>query len=193
MTNTHIVTLTALLTLLLTPLSASSSESQSTSLWPTQTQSAHGYAIDFIRGEGAVNGIKLAYQYNIDQPLNVSWPMTLTMETSANFWEYGDDNQYDSNVVLALSPILRFPLTTVFDKPIDLELGIGVSLLDDTQFAGKDVSTHYQFEDRIGFSTTFGQYQEYRVSLRYFHYSNAGFKKPNPGLDFVSLSFSQRL
>ena len=153
----------------------------------------HGYAIDFIRGEGSVNGVKLAYQYNIDQPLDILWPLTLTMETSANFWEYGEENKYDSNVVIALSPIVRLPIGTAFNKPIELELGIGVSLLDDTQFAGKDVSTHYQFEDRIGFSTTFGQSNEYRVSLRYLHYSNAGFKKPIPGLDFLSLSFSQRL
>lgn len=153
----------------------------------------HGYSVDFIRGEGSVNGIKLAYQYNIDQPLDITWPLTLTMESSVNFWEYGEQNEYDSNFVFALSPIVRMPIGTAFNKPIELELGIGVSLLDDTQFAGKDVSTHYQFEDRIGVSTIFGQNNEYRVSLRYLHYSNAGFKKPNPGLDFLSLSFSQRL
>ena len=156
-------------------------------------ESAHGYAVDFIHGEGSVSGIKLAYQYNIDQPLDVTWPMTLTMEASANFWEYGEHNQHDSNVIIAMSPIVRFPIAKAFEKDIEMELGVGISLLDDTQFAGKDISTHYQFEDRIGFSTTFGNDHEYRVSLRYLHYSNAGLKKPNPGLDFISLSFSQRI
>ncbi|MGB0924833.1 MAG: acyloxyacyl hydrolase, partial [Pseudoalteromonas shioyasakiensis] len=26
----------------------------------------------------------------------------------------------------------------------------------------------------------------------YLHYSNAGFKSPNPGLDFISLSYARR-
>ncbi|WP_414829804.1 acyloxyacyl hydrolase [Alteromonas sp. H39] len=156
------------------------------------TSAAPGYAIDVIRGEGAVNGVKLAYQYHIDQPLNSDWPVTLTLETSANFWEYGERDEYDSNLVLALSPILRIPVGKIHGFPIEAEFGIGVSLLDDTRFAGKDVSTHYQFEDRIGVSTVFGNQQQYRLALRYLHYSNAGFKKPNPGLDFISLSFSQR-
>jgi hypothetical protein len=71
------------------------------------------------------------------------------------------------------------------------EVGIGLSLLDDTEFAGKDVSTHYQFEDRLGVGYRFGEAREYSIALRYFHYSNAGFKKPNPGLDFISFSFSK--
>ena len=156
--------------------------------------SSHGYAVDLIRGEGSVNGVKLAYQYHIERPpLPDNWPVTLTMETSANFWEYGERNLYDSNLILAVSPILRLPLTHIAQQPVELELGIGLSVLDDTRFAGKDVSTHYQFEDRIGLSTSFGERQEYRVALLYLHYSNAGLKKPNPGLDFISLSFSQRL
>lgn len=153
----------------------------------------HGYAIDYIRGEGAVNSIKIAYQYNIDQPMDIIWPVTLTMESSVNFWEYGDPNQYDTNFALSLSPILRFPIGQVSSYPVELELGVGVTLLDDTRFAGKDISTHYQFEDRVGFSTIFGAQKQYRVGLRYFHYSNVGLKKPNPGLDFIALSFSQRL
>lgn len=152
-----------------------------------------GYAVDYLRGEGSVNGIKLAYQYHLGNPLNNDWPIEVTLESSVNFWEYGDPNEYDTNFVLAVSPIVRLPLTQWGNYPIEGEFGIGVALLDDTEFAGKDVSTHYQFEDRLGIGTYWGKNKEYRLSLRYIHYSNAGFKKPNPGLDFISLSFSQRL
>jgi len=175
-------TLTLIITLTLFTLASSA-----------YAKNTHGYAVDLIHGEGSVTGIKLAYQYNIDQPLDISWPMTVTMESSVNFWEYGEHNQHDSNVIIAMSPIFRFPVATAFQKQIELELGVGLSLMDDTKFAGKDVSTHYQFEDRIGFSTTFGDHDEYRLSLRYLHYSNAGLKKPNPGLDFISFSFSQKI
>lgn len=153
----------------------------------------HYYAVDYIHGEGEVDGIKIAYQYAIDDYLPETWPVSVVMETSMNFWEYGEHDKHDSNVVLAISPIVRYPFAQVGQYPLEAELGIGVSLINDTHFAGKDVSTHYQFEDRIGVSTHWGPNKKYRIALRYLHYSNAGFKKPNPGLDFISLSFSQRI
>ncbi|MEL0639952.1 acyloxyacyl hydrolase [Pseudoalteromonas aliena] len=70
------------------------------------------------------------------------------------------------------------------------EFGIGLSLLDGTKFAGKNITTHYQFEDRIGIAMKFGDREQHSES---FHYSNAGIKKPNPGLDFISLSYSRAL
>lgn len=159
------------------------------SAWSGQS----GYAIDYLRGEGSVNGIKIAYQYHLGNPFSNDWPIEVMMESSINFWEYGTQNEYDTNFVIALSPVIRFPLAQWGDYPIEGEFGIGVSLLDDTKFAGKDVSTHYQFEDRLGIGTYWGQDKKYRLALRYLHYSNAGFKSPNPGLDFISLSFSQRI
>ncbi|MDP2635387.1 MULTISPECIES: acyloxyacyl hydrolase [unclassified Pseudoalteromonas] len=66
---------------------------------------------------------------------------------------------------------------------------MGFSLINDTSFAGKNVSTHYQFEGRLGIVA---KASDFSNGLRYLHYSNAGFKRPNPGLDFISLSFAKR-
>ena len=159
----------------------------------------HAYAnnntsmsVDYIRGEGGVEGVKLAFQYHTDYFKEFDDRLNLYFESSVNFWEYGSDNIHDTNFVLALSPVIEFPVGNLYRNKIYVEFGIGVSLLDDTNFAGKDVSTHYQFEDRLGFKMKFGDKGENEVSLRYFHYSNGGLKKPNPGLDFVSLSFMKR-
>lgn len=154
---------------------------------------SHAIAVDYVIGEGDVEGVKLAYQYHYDGIKRISPHLAMYFESSVNFWEYGAENNHDTNFVLAISPVFRYQFASVNSNPILAEFGIGVSLLDDTQFAGKNVSTHYQFEDRIGIVYNFGQQQKYSVALRYLHYSNAGFKSPNPGLDFLSLSYSAKI
>lgn len=144
-------------------------------------------AVDYLQGEGDVQGLKLAYQHHVDWLSGLDPRLTMLFEASANFWRYGPTNSSDSNAVLAVSPVLRYPLGQALDLQWDLEFGIGVSLLDDTRFAGKDVSTHYQFEDRLGLVAWVSPTES--LTLRYLHYSNAGFKRPNPGLDFISLSY----
>lgn len=150
-------------------------------------------AVDYIRGEGDVEGIKVAYQYYQQELTDYSPDLHFYVETSVNFWEYGAERQHDTNFIIALSPVLRKTFAPGPTGRFFGELGIGLSLLDDTTFAGKDVSTHYQFEDRLGIGYEFAEDHRYRLALRYFHYSNGGVKKPNPGLDFISLSFAMRL
>ncbi|WP_240621911.1 acyloxyacyl hydrolase [Alteromonas alba] len=53
------------------------------------------------------------------------------------------------------------------------------------------MSTHALALDRLGLMMQFGNNNEHHVAVRYFHYSNAGFKKPNPGLDFIALSYQR--
>jgi lipid A 3-O-deacylase len=149
------------------------------------------YSIDYIQGEGDVTGIKLAMQYHVDWLKQYSEHLNMYFESSLNLWEYGAENEYDSNLVLAISPVIQYPIAQLANKPIFVEFGIGVSLLDDTVFAGKNVSTHYQFEDRLGLVMQFGKNNQQSVALRYFHYSNAGFKRPNPGLDFIALNYTR--
>ncbi|MBS3797889.1 acyloxyacyl hydrolase [Pseudoalteromonas sp. BDTF-M6] len=148
-----------------------------------------GYTLHYIQGEGDVQGIKLGYQYYLSDYLPERFNnVEMFFESSVNFWRYGDNNDYDHNFVVALTPVFQYPITQYRGHPLLFEFGIGFSLLDDTQFAGKDVSTHYQFEDRIGVVYKLGNAE---FGLRYLHYSNAGFESPNPGLDFISLSYSR--
>ncbi|WP_337879765.1 acyloxyacyl hydrolase [Rheinheimera sp.] len=144
--------------------------------------------VDYLQGEGDVQGIKLAYQYRVTNPDWLPDQVALWLESSANFWRYGPQNSSDRNLVVAASPVVRWSLGQAWGVDWQGEFGIGVSFLDDTYFAGKNVSTHYQFEDRLGLLAWISDHES--LSLRYLHYSNAGLKHPNPGLDFVSLSYS---
>ena len=158
-----------------------------------QSGLADELSVDYLQGEGDVQGVKLAYRRDSDY-LHAYLPqLDLSFEASINVWEYGNPSRYDSNFVLAFSPVFRHTFHENLHGEVYGEFGIGVSLLDDTRFAGKDISTHFQFEDRLGLGYRFGQSRQYAVTLRYFHYSNGGLKSPNPGYDYISLSFSKRL
>lgn len=147
----------------------------------------------YVQGEGDVQGVKLALQQEVPLLSEVlqrqQFNGSVSFEVSANFWRYGPQNQTDHNLVLAVSPVLTVPVLALGQQDLLLEFGVGVSLLNDTRFAGKNVSTHYQFEDRLGLILPLNPTEA--LSLRYLHYSNAGFKKPNPGLDFIALGYSK--
>ncbi|WP_137165356.1 acyloxyacyl hydrolase [Salinimonas lutimaris] len=148
-------------------------------------------AIDYLNGSDDIEGIRLAYR-PLTHDLTTSWfgDIELYWEVSANFWEYGDQNTHTSNYAVAISPVIVKHLTTIADKyPVYLEAGIGASLVDDRTFAGKDIGSHYQFEDRIGFIFSLDNKERHQVSVRYMHYSNAGLSNDNPGLDFITLSY----
>lgn len=151
------------------------------------------YSIDYIHGEGNVDGIKVAMQFHTDYLKKYSKNMSIYFESSINLWKYGVQNRHDTNFVLAISPVFQYPIGAINNFEMFAEFGIGLSLLNDTKFAGKNVSTHYQFEDRLGIMTRFGKNNANQISLRYFHYSNGGLKKPNPGLDFISFSYMRYL
>jgi lipid A 3-O-deacylase len=150
-------------------------------------------AIDYLHGEGDLSGTRLAYRPYHGQITQIQWlgEFDLYWELSVNFWEFGADNQHDSNYALALSPVMSKQFATIADKyPLKWEFGIGVSLINDTIFAGKDIGSHYQFEDRLGRVLEFDDNLKQSVAIRYMHYSNGGLNDKNPGMDFLNLSYA---
>jgi lipid A 3-O-deacylase len=100
-------------------------------------------------------------------------------ELSYNRWEYGDD---EVNAV-ALSPVFQyvFHVNSAAWYPY-IEGGIGVAYLDDYTINNRDLSSNLMFEDRIGVGI---RIKNIDLSFRYMHYSNAGFKEPNDGIDIL--------
>lgn len=150
-------------------------------------------AVDLLIGSDDITGVRLAYRPYIYELTNVPYfdSVDIYWEVSVNFWEYGDDNSHDTNVVIAVSPVISKTFYHIANKyPLKWEFGIGVSLVNDTRFAGKDIGSHYQFEDRIGLVTDFGMNLQQSVSLRYMHYSNGGLNTKNPGVDFLNISYA---
>jgi hypothetical protein len=160
-------------------------------LFSLQTQ-AQVAAVDLVKGQGEVLGLRLGYrpvEWSLAE-LPVVGDARLYMEASANIWRYGEEPEYESNLALALSPVLVKQFSTLYDRALSWEFGIGFSLLNKQRFAGKDLGSHYQFEDRIGLIWQLRS--KTQLALRYMHYSNAGLQKPNPGLDFIALSYAYK-
>lgn len=150
-------------------------------------------AIDYLHGEGDLTGIRLAYRPYHMHITDIEWlgSVDVYWELSVNFWEFGDNNQHETNYALALSPVFSAQFATIANKyPLKWEFGIGVSLVEDTRFAGKDIGSHYQFEDRLGLIMQFGQSLGKSIAVRYMHYSNGGLNDKNPGMDFLNLSYA---
>lgn len=63
------------------------------------------------------------------------------------------------------------------------ELGVGLSWLSQKEIGGRDLGMHFQFEDRIGLGVRFGRDQQYDISYRAIHFSNAYIGPCNHGIN----------
>lgn len=68
-----------------------------------------------------------------------------------------------------------------------IEGGIGASYFTETDLGDQDLGGKFQFEDRLGAGLRFATGSE--VGVRYYHYSNAGIKQPNDGIDMGALYY----
>ena len=74
-----------------------------------------------------------------------------------------------------------------------VEASIGVRLLSRTRVSPeRTLSTAFQFSDQLGVGVQWGRDARSTLGVRYQHISNAGIKKPNPGMDFVLLYYTHR-
>lgn len=90
---------------------------------------------------------------------------------------------------ISLAPMfqLNFPRAMNEVTPF-IEAGIGAALFSKTELApGADIGSAFQFEDRLGLGMRFASGSE--VGIRYYHYSNAGLKEPNQGIDKTALFY----
>lgn len=161
--------------------------------WQLQDNYDQAISIEYLHGEGNLKGIRLGYRPVVTQIERFEWLGTLDLywEFSLNFWEFGDPVRHESNFAFAISPVFSKEFARIYDKyPVKWEFGIGISLVEDTRFAGKDIGSHYQFEDRLGVIFEFGENLRESIALRYMHYSNGGLNDNNPGMDFANIAYT---
>lgn len=90
---------------------------------------------------------------------------------------------------LSASPVFTYNFhTNNAIKPF-IEVGIGVSLFSTTKVGSRNIGSAFHFEDRLGIGAHFGNNT---IGIRAIHYSNAGLKKPNSGIESYSLYYSHK-
>lgn len=110
--------------------------------------------------------------------------LDLVGELGAAYWHANGSRRPGSAWQFSAIPLLRW----TWAERYYLEAGIGATAFTSTRFAGKTISTAFQFGDHIGVGMHLTDNS--RLSLRYSHFSNAGIKRPNPGLNIIQLNYS---
>lgn len=101
------------------------------------------------------------------------------------YWQSGDEAA--SAHSLSLSPVLVYTFNADGAQPF-IEFGIGAALFSDTEVGGRNMSSALHFEDRLGAGLQLRNGG--RLGIRAIHYSNAGLKSPNEGIESYSLVVS---
>jgi len=103
-------------------------------------------------------------------------PLSGYFESSLNYWKGVENEIYG----IAFSPVFGFQLCNDCKYKPYIEAGVGASLISNTEIDDRNLSSSFQFENRVGFGVTVDNID---VHIRYMHYSNAGLSKPNNGID----------
>jgi lipid A 3-O-deacylase len=78
-------------------------------------------------------------------------------------------------------------------SPFFFDAGIGASYMNRIyQTPNKSFSTKWNFYDMLGVGYSFGSRFHNEIALRYVHLSNGGYRKPNPGENFVQVRYAHR-
>ena len=158
------------------------------------------FAID--RFDVAIGGVS---RPSLESPIINSFRAGVTWEThylDRNFDNFHQTLRFETSLGLnhtaskdikdfAVSPILHYQLNSESRLPDFFEVGVGVTHISETHWKPyNDMGSHLLFADRISAGYYLGTTE---ISLNFFHISNGGLTKPNPGADMILLRTSFKL
>lgn len=154
---------------------------------------AHAGSWDLAIAAGAgsdehVNKAGLIVGWSPEAPLwqGERWRLRLRHEGELAAWHVPRRRDL---LEVGYSPVFRLerPLTGA-GSTVFLEGAIGVRLISHTRLSDeRNMSTAFQFSDMLGAGWQFGPQGRSTLGLRVQHLSNAGIKRPNPGINFVQV------
>jgi len=96
----------------------------------------------------------------------------------------------DALNLFGASGVFRIQRREGFLQPY-AEAGLGAAWLSRESLGPRQLSTHFQFSERLGLGLAFGG--NWFAGWQYTHYSNGGIKEPNNGVDVHQLVIGARL
>jgi hypothetical protein len=93
---------------------------------------------------------------------------------------------------LGVEPVLRLQRDADLSSGLSpfSEIGIGASLLSETQLHDRKLDTIFQISTHLGLGLGFGSKGRYEVAYRFQHLSNADISDNNDGVDFHLIKFA---
>jgi lipid A 3-O-deacylase len=144
-----------------------------------------GVALEAGAGEGVRMGrIGLVWDWNRRWFQGNQWHLGGYWDLSLGYWNSRtvQPGQNDDITEIAITPVFRIQRNNLQGPYV--EAGIGAHLLSRSEIGNKQLSTNFQFGDHIGIGYRFGQFD---LGYRFQHLSNAGIKRPNPGINFSQI------
>lgn len=147
------------------------------------------HASGFTAAVGRTGESTTTYRLGVQHEFNRSWFHTEVGKLTG-YWDagytYWAGDFAASNHSISLAPVFMYEFTGEAVKPY-LELGVGIAAFENTEIEDKDLGSSFQFEDRIGVGLRFVGGHE--IGLRAIHYSNAGIKNPNDGIESYAIHY----
>ena len=144
-------------------------------------------SLDVGRSSESTTTVRLGAQWDFGQTLWENRGGDLRLD---GYWDIAATYWGSLNVTsLDTSPVLRLNFGSGQPTPqFYLEAGIGVAWFSRSNLAeGTRLGSSLQFADRLGAGVRLANGND--VSLRIFHYSNAGFNRRNSGVETVALHY----
>jgi len=157
--------------------------------------SGSALAVDGISIQGGVGGgdssgsgtdmarVALQWDWNRRWFQGKDWHVGGFWDVGAGYWQRDAYPGQNSDLFeIGVTPVFRVQRNDL--KGLYLEAGIGAHFLSHSSLGDKQLSTSFQFGDHLGVGYRFGDKQAFDLGYVYQHYSNAGIKKPNDGINF---------
>lgn len=152
--------------------------------------------LSFASGDGVqdITPYRAAISFDFGPLLckSCDWGLVGIWESSGAFWHgsEGPNHGNDKMKLITSGPVFRWHRlrpTSLGILPY-VEAGVGLSWLSQREIGGRKLSLHFQFEDNVGVGFRFGKNNEYDITYRLFHYSNASLKRPNSGVNIQMIN-----
>lgn len=146
-------------------------------------------AEDLTGAVGSTGDGSMTYRIGTQFDFTDSWLHSSSGQLSG-YWDagytyWGSNGGSSDNHSLSFAPVFVYEFAGQNVRPI-IEAGIGVAAFADTEVDGNHLGSSLQFEDRLGLGVRFSGNE---VGVRAIHYSNAGIKTPNDGVESYSLYY----
>ena len=145
-------------------------------------------AVDFTAAIGQSGDSTMVYRLGAQWNWDSSWWQS-SVGRLTGYWDagytYWEGDETSGNHSLSFSPVFVYEFAGESVQPY-IEAGIGVAAFTSTELEDNDLGSSFQFEDRIGAGLRFSGQE---VGIRALHYSNAGIKQPNDGVEAYTLHY----
>ena len=133
-----------------------------------------------------------AFRFSIAQADILSWQLSsntsLYLDLDASVFHLNDPRRKRHITALSLVPMWRIEYPFETFTPF-LRLGIGVAVLDSTEWMDRKMGSHLHFEDRIELGIRIAKHQ---VAKGISHFSNANLADINHGANVYYIGYAYR-